>query len=76
MNKIAVTHWFRIDKAKRELGYRPQTLPFKPVVDWFLERGHGRQHRRGRGGQTALIAVALALLAILLYLWRIGMVAK
>ncbi|GAB4820511.1 hypothetical protein N2152v2_007557 [Parachlorella kessleri] len=34
--KTGVTHYFSMSKARRELGYEPEQLPFKPVVPQLL----------------------------------------
>ena len=44
--KAGQHHFFSIDKARRELGYAPQAFEFQPVVDWFLEGGHGTPQAR------------------------------
>lgn len=79
--KSGGSHWFSVAKARRELGYAPVHHDFQPVVQWFLDRGHGRQQRRQRrrGGpgaeqqqrampqrRAAAAAALLALLAALL----------
>ncbi|KAL4432851.1 hypothetical protein ABPG77_008177 [Micractinium sp. CCAP 211/92] len=49
--KSSGTHWFSVDKARRELGYAPVRHSFKPVVQWFVDRGHGRRpHGRKQWG--------------------------
>ncbi|XP_020669240.3 short-chain dehydrogenase/reductase family 42E member 1 isoform X2 [Pogona vitticeps] len=41
--KTGVTHYFSLEKARRELGYEPQQYRFEEVVEWFKARGHGRK---------------------------------
>lgn len=36
------THWVSCARARRELGYSPRRHAWRPVVDWFIARGHGR----------------------------------
>lgn len=48
VNTSAVTHWFRIDKARRELGYRPRPFDLDGTVQWFRERGYGAEHQAAR----------------------------
>ena len=43
-----MTHWFRIDKARRELGYNPRPLGIEGTVQWFRERGYGVEHQAVR----------------------------
>lgn len=75
------THWFTVEKARRELGYNPVHHDFKPVVQWFLDRGHGLQlHQRKQRAswrhhsasaataRTALLAPAVACAVVLLQL--------
>lgn len=40
--KTGVTHYFSLDKAKKELGYEAQPFDLQDVVDWFKAHGHGR----------------------------------
>ncbi|XP_053556698.1 short-chain dehydrogenase/reductase family 42E member 1 [Bombina bombina] len=41
--KTGVTHYFSLEKAKRELGYEPQDFTLNEVVEWF--KSHGRVKR-------------------------------
>lgn len=79
--KSSGTHWFTVEKARRELGYNPVHHDFKPVVQWFLDRGHGLQlHQRKQRAswrhhsasaataRTALLAPAVACAVVLLQL--------
>jgi hypothetical protein len=34
-------HWFKIDKARRDLGYNPVNIPIEETVAWFRDRGYG-----------------------------------
>uniref|UniRef100_A0A8C9P352 Short chain dehydrogenase/reductase family 42E, member 1 n=1 Tax=Spermophilus dauricus TaxID=99837 RepID=A0A8C9P352_SPEDA len=40
--KTGVTHYFNLEKARRELGYEPQPFDLQEVVEWFKARGHGK----------------------------------
>lgn len=40
--KTGVTHYFSLEKAKKELGYEAQPFDLHEVVEWFKARGHGR----------------------------------
>lgn len=40
--KTGVTHYFSIERAKRDFGYEPEARTLDGVVQWFRERGHGR----------------------------------
>ncbi|XP_001508136.1 short-chain dehydrogenase/reductase family 42E member 1 [Ornithorhynchus anatinus] len=41
--KTGVTHYFSLEKARRELGYEAQVFDFREVVEWFKAQGHGRK---------------------------------
>ncbi|XP_066493719.1 short-chain dehydrogenase/reductase family 42E member 1 [Tiliqua scincoides] len=41
--KTGVTHYFSMEKAKRELGYEPKSHDLQDVVEWFKSRGHSRK---------------------------------
>ncbi|XP_012585892.1 PREDICTED: short-chain dehydrogenase/reductase family 42E member 1 isoform X2 [Condylura cristata] len=40
--KTGVTHYFSLEKARRELGYEAQSFDLQEVVEWFKAHGHGR----------------------------------
>ncbi|XP_010346951.1 short-chain dehydrogenase/reductase family 42E member 1 isoform X1 [Saimiri boliviensis] len=40
--KTGVTHYFSLEKAKKELGYKAQPFDLQEVVEWFKAHGHGR----------------------------------
>lgn len=40
--KTGITHYFSLQKAKKELGYEAQPFDLQEVVEWFKARGHGR----------------------------------
>jgi hypothetical protein len=66
--KTGVAHHFSIDKARRELGYRPEEYDPGEMVMWFLERGHGRRadtagRRRWAPRLQLLLALLLACMA-------------
>lgn len=44
--KTGVTHYFSMDKARSELGYKPQKYDLDEVVQWFKSRGHGRKAQK------------------------------
>ncbi|XP_006011120.1 short-chain dehydrogenase/reductase family 42E member 1 isoform X2 [Latimeria chalumnae] len=41
--KTGVTHYFSMEKARKELGYEPQKFNFEEVVQWFKDQGHGKK---------------------------------
>ncbi|XP_042527387.1 short-chain dehydrogenase/reductase family 42E member 1 [Dipodomys spectabilis] len=40
--KTGVTHYFSLEKAKRELGYEAQPYDLQEMVEWFRAHGHGK----------------------------------
>lgn len=67
--KTGVTHYFSLEKAKKELGYEAQPFDLQEVVEWFKARGHGRSP--GNGDSEALVWVGLlvSLLVVALLTW-------
>ncbi|XP_004600908.2 short-chain dehydrogenase/reductase family 42E member 1 [Sorex araneus] len=63
--KTGVTHYFSLDKARRELGYEPQPRDLQDVVAWFRAHGHGRSpgDPGGERVRRALLVLLLLLLA-------------
>ena len=45
MYKTGVTHYFSIERARRDFGYDPEPKTLDGVVKWFRERGHGRSSK-------------------------------
>ena len=43
-----MTHYFSIERAKRDFGYNPEPRTLDSVVHWFRERGHGRTKSKGK----------------------------
>lgn len=52
MRSIAVSHTFKIDKARRELGYCPRTYSLVDCVEQYLK---DRQQRPGRLSSSPLL---------------------
>jgi nucleoside-diphosphate-sugar epimerase len=83
--KAGVNHWFVIEKARRDLGYKPEEYSIDEVVQWFKARGlHagstfnaqcaiGEQRRRGvpTSLYTAWVVVAVGLVAIVFVVTRV-----
>ncbi|XP_053465427.1 short-chain dehydrogenase/reductase family 42E member 1 isoform X2 [Nycticebus coucang] len=40
--KTGVTHYFSLEKARKELGYEAQPYDLQEIVEWFQAHGHGR----------------------------------
>jgi type IV secretory pathway component VirB8 len=64
--KTGVTHYFNIDKARRELGYQPTVQnDLTSVVRWYVERGRHRNRQQNKSQLlsfiiSVFIAVAFA----------------
>ncbi|CAI8024652.1 Short-chain dehydrogenase/reductase family 42E member 1, partial [Geodia barretti] len=54
--KTGVTHYFSLEKARRDFGYDPQPHNLSGVVTWFRDRGKGRglkgHSRKGVNNKT------------------------
>lgn len=59
VRSIAVSHTFKIDKARRELGYCPRTYSLVDCVDQYLKN---RQHRPDRLSSNLLVQHLILLL--------------
>lgn len=68
--KTGVTHYFSLEKAKKELGYEAQPFDLQKVVEWFKAHGHGRSpgsHDSERlvwGGLLVLLVVIAVLMCV------------
>ncbi|KAI5280296.1 short-chain dehydrogenase/reductase family 42E member 1 [Manis pentadactyla] len=68
--KTGVTHYFSLEKAKKELGYEAQPFDLQEVVEWFKAHGHGRSpgsHDSERlvwGGLLVLLMVIAVLMCM------------
>lgn len=67
--KTGVTHYFSVEKAKKELGYKPQQCSLKEAVEWFKSQGHGRKLRRYAFKHFLRHAILVLLLAVVLLPW-------
>ncbi|XP_055992799.1 short-chain dehydrogenase/reductase family 42E member 1 [Sorex fumeus] len=61
--KTGVTHYFSLEKARKELGYEAQPRDLQDVVAWFRVRGHGRSP--GDGAEECVCHWLLLLLLLL-----------
>lgn len=68
--KTGVTHYFSLEKAKKELGYEAQPFDLQEVVEWFKAHGHGRSpgsHDSERlvwGGLLVLLVVIAVFMCV------------
>ncbi|XP_036043986.1 short-chain dehydrogenase/reductase family 42E member 1 [Onychomys torridus] len=67
--KTGVTHYFSLEKAKKELGYEPQACDLQEVVEWFKARGHGRRSGSEDSGFILWDGILVLLLALSLLTW-------
>ncbi|CAH2324040.1 short-chain dehydrogenase reductase family 42E member 1 isoform X1 [Pelobates cultripes] len=72
--KTGVTHYFSIEKAKRDLGYEPQGHNMHEVAEWFKSHGYSNQARKvkNRSYIWDILFVLLFLLVILSWIPRVG----
>nr|XP_044997837.1 short-chain dehydrogenase/reductase family 42E member 1 isoform X2 [Jaculus jaculus]XP_044997838.1 short-chain dehydrogenase/reductase family 42E member 1 isoform X2 [Jaculus jaculus]XP_044997839.1 short-chain dehydrogenase/reductase family 42E member 1 isoform X2 [Jaculus jaculus]XP_044997840.1 short-chain dehydrogenase/reductase family 42E member 1 isoform X2 [Jaculus jaculus]XP_044997842.1 short-chain dehydrogenase/reductase family 42E member 1 isoform X2 [Jaculus jaculus] len=67
--KTGVTHYFSLEKAKKELGYAPQQFGLQEVVEWFKAHGHGRSAEGQDSGCLLWDWVLVFLLAVSFLTW-------
>ncbi|XP_078525496.1 short-chain dehydrogenase/reductase family 42E member 1-like [Lissotriton helveticus] len=67
--KTGVTHYFSMEKAKRELGYQAQPYSLHEAVEWFKHLGHGRKDPENIQKNVTWNIIFVALLAIVLLAW-------
>ena len=60
--KTGVTHYFSLEKAKKELGYEAQLFDLQEAVEWFKAHGHGR--RPGSRDSKCLVRDGLVILLL------------
>jgi nucleoside-diphosphate-sugar epimerase len=56
VRKAAVTHYFSCDKAKNQLGYKPEQRSVEEYLPWFIERGYGVKGNSKQQGEVGLSA--------------------
>ncbi|XP_062507582.1 short-chain dehydrogenase/reductase family 42E member 1-like [Corticium candelabrum] len=65
--KTGVTHYFKIDKAKKDLGYEPKSHDMLGVVRFFRQQGHGRSfHHKKYTTSNLLRDLALAAIVVIM----------
>ncbi|XP_011755691.1 short-chain dehydrogenase/reductase family 42E member 1 isoform X2 [Macaca nemestrina] len=68
--KTGVTHYFSLEKAKKELGYKAQPFDLQEAVEWFKAHGHGRSSG-SRDSECFIwdgLLVFLLIIAVLIWL--------
>ncbi|XP_036896214.1 short-chain dehydrogenase/reductase family 42E member 1 [Sturnira hondurensis] len=66
--KTGVTHYFSLEKAKKELGYEAQPFDLQEVVKWFQAHGHGRRPG-SRDSENLICNGLLVLLLVIVVAW-------
>ena len=66
--KTGVTHYFSLEKAKKELGYEAQPFDLQEVVKWFQAHGHGRRPG-SRDSECLIWGGLLVLLLVIVVTW-------
>uniref|UniRef100_A0A8D2LDW1 Short chain dehydrogenase/reductase family 42E, member 1 n=2 Tax=Varanus komodoensis TaxID=61221 RepID=A0A8D2LDW1_VARKO len=67
--KTGVTHYFSVEKAKRELGYEPREYGLEEVIEWFKSHGHGRKLSTYTIAHFIRDAVFVLLLVVVVLSW-------
>lgn len=67
--KTGVTHYFSLEKAKKELGYKPEPRSLKESVEWFKAEGHGWKPKRYTLKHLLRDTALIFILAMVLLLW-------
>uniref|UniRef100_A0A8C8RD57 Short chain dehydrogenase/reductase family 42E, member 1 n=1 Tax=Pelusios castaneus TaxID=367368 RepID=A0A8C8RD57_9SAUR len=67
--KTGVTHYFSMEKARKELGYNPKEFSLTEVVEWFKSQGHGRKLRIYTVKHLMRAGGFILLLGTMLLLW-------
>jgi hypothetical protein len=66
-----VTHYFSIERARRDFGYEPEPKTLEGVVKWFRERGHGHLSKgnndKARNSSKLWILFVNVLLAVAIF---------
>ncbi|XP_062923202.1 short-chain dehydrogenase/reductase family 42E member 1 [Mobula hypostoma] len=67
--KTGVTHYFSIQKARKDLGYHPREHSFLEIVEWFKARGHGRKSSQFNIRRLMSDVIFLLLLSLVIMSW-------
>ncbi|RLW01299.1 hypothetical protein DV515_00008071 [Chloebia gouldiae] len=67
--KTGVTHYFSMEKARKELGYEPQQYSLDEVVEWFRSQGCGAKARNYTTMQLVRDGGLLVVLIAVLVSW-------
>ncbi|XP_005413300.1 PREDICTED: short-chain dehydrogenase/reductase family 42E member 1 [Chinchilla lanigera] len=67
--KTGVTHYFSLEKAKKDLGYEAQPFDLQEVVDWFKAHGHGRSPGNGHSEFLLWEGLLVFLFVLSVFTW-------
>ncbi|KAG8562818.1 hypothetical protein GDO81_015828 [Engystomops pustulosus] len=67
--KTGVTHYFSIDKAKKELEYEPKSYTMQEVVEWYKTRGYGKKVKKGKSYNIIWDVVVFVLMVVVVLAW-------
>ncbi|XP_069494596.1 short-chain dehydrogenase/reductase family 42E member 1 isoform X2 [Ambystoma mexicanum] len=67
--KTGVTHFFSMEKAKKELGYKAEHFTLNEVVEWFKAHGHGRKVVESTKNHVIWNLIFVILLSLVLLSW-------
>ncbi|OCT84511.1 hypothetical protein XELAEV_18022664mg [Xenopus laevis] len=67
--KTGVTHYFKIEKATRELGFEPQPFTMQDVAEWFKNHGYGKQDKKIKSNYLIWDIIFILLVTVVLLSW-------
>ncbi|XP_004469005.1 short-chain dehydrogenase/reductase family 42E member 1 [Dasypus novemcinctus] len=67
--KTGVTHYFSLEKARKELSYEAQPFDLQEAVEWFKAHGHGRAPGNGDSEWLAWEGLVVFLLVLAALTW-------
>ncbi|CAJ0941739.1 unnamed protein product [Ranitomeya imitator] len=67
--KTGVTHYFSIEKAKKELGYEPKSFTMQEVVEWYKARGYGKKVKKMKRASFLWDVAIFVLLVMAVLAW-------
>ncbi|KAJ1084329.1 hypothetical protein NDU88_004480 [Pleurodeles waltl] len=67
--KLGVTHYFSMEKAKKELGYQAQPYSLQEAVEWLKHIGHVRKESENSQKNRIWNIIFVVLLAVVFLAW-------
>ena len=59
-----MTHYFSLNKARKQLNFKPQKYDMKDIVEWFKEKRHRKRISVLDRNNFSLILVFVALITV------------